>query len=71
MNWLTDNIQALFAIYIHKLEQVSPLVVFKLTLIAGCVVTGIAGFWGGMAPLILAWTEEWIRKREKERKSGK
>jgi hypothetical protein len=67
MNWISDDINALFALYLHKLEQVEPLVVFKLTLLAGCLIALIVGFWGGMAPLIVAWTEEWIRRKEKEK----
>lgn len=71
MSWLTDDINALFALYLHKLSEVTPEAMLRMTLIAMCLIALIVGFWAGMAPLIVAWTEEWLRRKEKEKKVAK
>jgi len=65
MTWIVDDINALFALYLHKLEQVSPLIVLRWTMIAIIIVALVAAFWGGLAGPMVMWIEEWQRKKRK------
>ena len=71
MTWITDDINALFAAYLHRLELVDPVILLKMTLVAGCLLAFIVGVVGAVLPFLLAELEATTRRREREeRKKG-
>ncbi len=71
MTWISDNLQVLFAAYFHKLEQVSPDVLLKYTLVAVCLIAFICGVVGAVLPFILSELtsthSSWMMRRRQER----